>query len=292
MATARPLAGEDLSAVPSGRGSRVGKWGNLTAPRPRTDPRYRVLQRHDVREAVRVQIALAMAIVVGNMAFIGPQHVLTDLAAMIVLISDGVLLLGRRIVQRRPQATAVFSDVVLYLLVVVALIDIPDRSSLVIGSCGIVIVGSALFVPLDQRPHLIWLAFSFGLWLIALELAPIGDPVRVQGAIVAVGAVVTSAGGNRLVQARRERTSATEAMLRQKHRELREAVARLEAAMTTIANLEGILPICAHCKRIRDADDTWVRIETYVEERSGAQFSHGICPQCADLYFPGVLAEP
>jgi hypothetical protein len=55
---------------------------------------------------------------------------------------------------------------------------------------------------------------------------------------------------------------------------------------------EGVLPICAHCKRIREADDTWVRIETYVEERSRAQFSHGICPDCAERYFPGVLAEP
>ena len=104
--------------------------------------------------------------------------------------------------------------------------------------------------------------------------------------------MVASAAGNRLVQARRERTYATEAALREERRELREAVARLELAMTTIASLEGVLPICAHCKRIREADDTWVRIETYVEERSSAQFSHGICPDCAERYFPGVLAEP
>ena len=104
--------------------------------------------------------------------------------------------------------------------------------------------------------------------------------------------MVASAAGNWLVQARRERMYATEVMLRRERRDLREAVARLEAAMATIDSLEGILPICAHCKQVREADDTWVRVETYVEARSSAQFSHGICPECMERYYPGVMAEP
>jgi hypothetical protein len=155
-----------------------------------------------------------------------------------------------------------------------------------------VIVASALFCAFDQRPHMIWLAFSVGLWLIALQLASIDAPTRVQAEVVALSAVVASAAGNRLVQARRERAYATELTLREQRRDLRVAVARLQAALKTIANLEGVLPICAHCKRIREGEDTWVRIETYVEKRSSAQFSHGICPECAERYFPGVLAEP
>ena len=255
------------------------------------DPRYRVLQRRDVREAVRIQITLAMAIVVGNVAFLGPAHIATDLAAAFVLVSDGVLLLSRRIVQRRPQATAIFSGVILDLLIVVALIDIPDRTPLFIGSYAAVTAGSALFVPFEQKPHLIWLASSLCLWFVALALAPIGEIARWQGAIVAVGTTVASAGSNGLLQERRERGYAMDAVLRRQRHELRQAVARLEAAMMTIADLEGVLPICAHCKRIRDGE-VWVRVENYLEERSGAQFSHGICPECADRYFPGVLAEP
>ena len=281
MATVQPQAGEDTPATSLIRGRRSG-----------SDPRYRVLQRRDVREAVRIELVTVMAIVIGAMAVIGLHHSLVDIAALATLATSAVLLLDRRIVQRRPHATAVFSGIVLDLLIAATLVDVPDKATLVIGAYGITIVASTLFVTFDWRPHLMWLAVSLGVWLIAVPVAPVGDAARFQALAVAAIALVTSAAGNRLVQKRRERTCATEATLRLEHRELRETVARLEAAMKTIANLEGVLPICAHCKRIREGGNTWVRIETYVEQRSGAQFSHGICPECADRYFPGVLAEP
>ena len=50
--------------------------------------------------------------------------------------------------------------------------------------------------------------------------------------------------------------------------------------------LEGILPVCASCKRIRDEKDNWHQIESYVRERSDAEFSHGICPECAEKLYP------
>jgi hypothetical protein len=50
--------------------------------------------------------------------------------------------------------------------------------------------------------------------------------------------------------------------------------------------LEGILPICASCKKIRDKNDNWHQIESYVRERSDAEFSHGICPECAEKLYP------
>jgi hypothetical protein len=292
MPTAQPKAGEDRSGTTSARAPLVGKWWNLAAPRPIMDPRYRVLQRRDVREAVRVQIILVIACVVAAVALIGVKPVVIDVVALIALIASCVPLLSRRMVGRRPYETAVFSGVVLNLLIVTALMEVPREATLFIGSYAVVIVASALFCGFDQRPHLVWLAFSLGLWLIPVALAPIDAATRFQSEILMVGTVVASGAGNRLVQARRERMYATEAMLREERRELREAVARLELAMTTIANLEGVLPICAHCKRIREAGNTWVRIETYVEERSSAQFSHGICPDCAERYFPGVLTDP
>ncbi len=51
-------------------------------------------------------------------------------------------------------------------------------------------------------------------------------------------------------------------------------------------NLEGLLPICASCKRIKDDQDSWKQIETYVRDRSEADFSHGICPECAEKLYP------
>jgi DNA-binding response OmpR family regulator len=47
-----------------------------------------------------------------------------------------------------------------------------------------------------------------------------------------------------------------------------------------LQQLEGLLPICAYCKRIRDDQERWTSLETYIERRSDAQFSHGICPDC------------
>ena len=50
--------------------------------------------------------------------------------------------------------------------------------------------------------------------------------------------------------------------------------------------LEGILPVCASCKRIRDDKGNWNQIEAYVRDRSEAEFSHGICPECAKKLYP------
>lgn len=63
-------------------------------------------------------------------------------------------------------------------------------------------------------------------------------------------------------------------------RELREAINRIET-------LSGLLPICASCKRIRDDQGQWKQIESYLKEHSGASFSHGICPECAQKLYPG-----
>ena len=48
-----------------------------------------------------------------------------------------------------------------------------------------------------------------------------------------------------------------------------------------VETLSGLLPICASCKNVRDDQGYWRRIEGYISERSGAEFSHGLCPTCA-----------
>ena len=56
-----------------------------------------------------------------------------------------------------------------------------------------------------------------------------------------------------------------------------------------VQQLEGLLPICTYCKRIRDEDDHWTSIETYIEQRSRAEFSHGICPDCYEKHIEPSL---
>ncbi len=52
--------------------------------------------------------------------------------------------------------------------------------------------------------------------------------------------------------------------------------------LAEIKTLRGIIPICAKCKKIRDDEGFWTQVESYIEDRSKAQFSHGLCGECAD----------
>jgi DNA-binding NarL/FixJ family response regulator len=61
---------------------------------------------------------------------------------------------------------------------------------------------------------------------------------------------------------------------------------KLQNALAQVKTLSGLLPICSGCKKIRDDQGYWNRIESYISEHSEAQFSHGICPDCAKKYFP------
>lgn len=56
----------------------------------------------------------------------------------------------------------------------------------------------------------------------------------------------------------------------------------LEAALARVKQLEGIIPICMHCKKIRDDQNSWNQLEQYITNHSEARFSHGICPQCLE----------
>lgn len=65
-----------------------------------------------------------------------------------------------------------------------------------------------------------------------------------------------------------------------------EDITSLKNAQAEIKTLSGLVPICSHCKNIRDDKGFWQKIEQYVSERSEAAFSHGICPECAKKYYP------
>ncbi len=60
----------------------------------------------------------------------------------------------------------------------------------------------------------------------------------------------------------------------------------LQDALNRVKSLQGILPICMHCKAIRDDEGYWQRVEAYVEKHSEALFSHGLCPDCLTEFYP------
>ncbi len=67
-------------------------------------------------------------------------------------------------------------------------------------------------------------------------------------------------------------------------RDLARRNAQLEQALKEIKTLEGLLNICAQCKKIRDGESDWVPVESYVQSHTHARFSHGLCPVCAQAF--------
>jgi len=65
----------------------------------------------------------------------------------------------------------------------------------------------------------------------------------------------------------------------------------LKKALSEIKTLSGLLPICASCKKIRNDQGYWEQIEIYIREHSGAEFSHGFCPECARKLYPEYFKE-
>lgn len=65
-------------------------------------------------------------------------------------------------------------------------------------------------------------------------------------------------------------------------------IAELQEALENVKVLSGLVPICAHCKKIRNDTGFWQRMETFIENHSMAKFSHGMCPDCIRSFYPEV----
>ncbi len=72
-------------------------------------------------------------------------------------------------------------------------------------------------------------------------------------------------------------------------REREELIKELQAALSNIRTLSGLIPICSNCKKIRDDKGYWNHLEKYITEHSEATLSHGICPDCAKKLYPEVF---
>ncbi len=68
----------------------------------------------------------------------------------------------------------------------------------------------------------------------------------------------------------------------------KQAEEALQKARDEVQTLQGILPICSNCKKIRDDKGHWNQVEVYVRDHTEADFSHGICPECAKKLYPDI----
>lgn len=75
---------------------------------------------------------------------------------------------------------------------------------------------------------------------------------------------------------------------KQAERDREQTIVELRSALEQIKTLQGILPMCASCKKIRDDKGYWEQVEAYISRHTDAQFSHGICPECKERLYPGL----
>jgi sigma-B regulation protein RsbU (phosphoserine phosphatase) len=72
---------------------------------------------------------------------------------------------------------------------------------------------------------------------------------------------------------------------------LADRVSALEEALVKVKRLQGLLPICSYCKRIRSDENFWAQVEAYIAEHADVQFTHSICPSCyVDVVEPQLRA--
>ena len=149
-------------------------------------------------------------------------------------------------------------------------------------------VGELLFSPtLTSRIARRWVVgaaiFPLALGYVAVQLQQRGilDAATASALFVgtitvlmATAVVVESAASNRLEGRRLDL-----------ERERARLVTELEKALAEVRSLSGLLPICSHCKRIRDDRGGWERLEEYISEHSEAQFSHSLCPDCLQKHY-------
>jgi transcriptional regulator of acetoin/glycerol metabolism len=88
-----------------------------------------------------------------------------------------------------------------------------------------------------------------------------------------------------------EQTSKEIAERKQVEKERERLIGELQSALAKVKTLSGLIPICSSCKKIRDDKGYWQQVETYIANRSNAEFSHGFCPECMDKLYPELAIK-
>jgi hypothetical protein len=150
----------------------------------------------------------------------------------------------------------------------------PDPSDLIL-----ILVGAGYFLASTNWFILTYLMALVG-WSVATSQGPLAGPLGT----FSLPLILAAALGVLLHLTRQKMLRDT---LRLHIRELeakeaqRQLAEELQTALDQIRTLDGLIPICAQCKKIRDDGGYWEQVEVYVERHSHASFSHGLCPHCA-----------
>lgn len=131
-------------------------------------------------------------------------------------------------------------------------------------------MAAARFVTPAPRPDL----------ALAIDVSAMGRGAIVAGTFVVLLIAIFTSTVDRHIAAERARAQEVQTAL----------IHNLQTALAEVKVLRGILPICANCKRVRTEQGGWEQIESYVRGRTEAEFSHGLCPDCARTTWGAELA--
>lgn len=186
--------------------------------------------------------------------------------------------------------------------------SVAHQVFIVFGIAGMVAGAVGVFSPIMT----VFLAFSIpALVPITIRFILIGDQLHMaMGAMITLFAILTFVTARRigistreLVELKetfgdrlKERTADLErvnsqlngeiAQRTQAQQERERLIVELQDTISKVRTLSGLLPICSSCKKIRDDQGYWNQIERYISKHSTAEFTHGICPECAKKLYP------
>ena len=122
-----------------------------------------------------------------------------------------------------------------------------------------------------------------GTFVILLSGVQISSEYQANGLDVGADGYIIKPISNKELVARiqaMERIKDAEDALRKKKKEQEGLIAKLQAALTEIKTLQGLIPICSSCKKIRNDEGFWDQLESYLSKHTDAVFTHGLCPEC------------
>ena len=171
------------------------------------------------------------------------------------------------------------SDTFVSMVALVAVTVVLKRHRLIVASTVFFPTMSALFLMEYLYPELILDYSNPGQRFVDLYLAFVVCTVVIFSIITLI---------MQSHNEEKERLNETNRLLEEKMEMLNRSNRELEKALAKVQTLSGLLPICASCKNIRDDKGYWKQIEGYITDHSEAEFSHGICPDCAKKLYPDM----
>ena len=142
---------------------------------------------------------------------------------------------------------------------------------------------SGTVIGLDYRGEMVMAAYEpvkeMGLGIVAkIDLSEVREPFIKAGIVSSVIGIIVLITGSALF------IRVTSPLITK----LRDTISKLETALKNVKVLKGLIPICASCKKIRDDKGYWNNLESYIKVHSDADFTHGLCPECAKKLYPEI----